>query len=248
MDSDGNMVPSPRRSTCSSRPRGGARHRHHHGRRHGRLRAEARIGQFHPAGKRMLSSMSPTLVLDPQAPFMALGSPGATASSRRWPGHLERDRSRHADPAAIRRAPLPGRTGNLSMEGRYSINATTASSSSDTRSRCPRLRRRLGGVHAVLFDHAAGILHGGADPRRDGSRRVLTPPYLRYNDRSKASAARPCGGWIQRERTVKTHLAIAAAAVLAAPDTPGLRPGPQAPSPRSRPSSRPSARAPTSRW
>ncbi len=30
-------------------------------------------------GKRMLSSMSPTLVLDPQGrPFMALGSPGAT--------------------------------------------------------------------------------------------------------------------------------------------------------------------------
>jgi gamma-glutamyltranspeptidase/glutathione hydrolase len=26
----------------------------------------------------------------------------------------------------------------------------------------------FGGVHAVLFDHAAKLLHGGADPRRDG--------------------------------------------------------------------------------
>jgi gamma-glutamyltranspeptidase/glutathione hydrolase len=26
----------------------------------------------------------------------------------------------------------------------------------------------FGGVHAVLFDHNANVLHGGADPRRDG--------------------------------------------------------------------------------
>jgi gamma-glutamyltranspeptidase/glutathione hydrolase len=55
------------------------------------------------------------------------------------------------------------------MEGRYSINAynglvrlgheVTVS---------PDFDAAFGGVHAVLFDHAAGILFGGADPRRDG--------------------------------------------------------------------------------
>jgi gamma-glutamyltranspeptidase/glutathione hydrolase len=55
------------------------------------------------------------------------------------------------------------------MEGRYSINAyngvkalgheVTVGLDYDP---------SFGGVHAVLYDYAAKILYGGADPRRDG--------------------------------------------------------------------------------
>jgi gamma-glutamyltranspeptidase / glutathione hydrolase len=61
------------------------------------------------------------------------------------------------------------RAGSLAMEGRYSINAyngvkalgheVTIGGDYDA---------SFGGVHAVLYDHAARMLQGGADPRRDG--------------------------------------------------------------------------------
>ena len=123
-------------------------------------------------GKRMLSSMSPTLVLDPQGrPFMALGSPGATRIIPTLAQVISNvvDRGMPIQVAITAPRLFQGRTGDLSMEGRYSINAynglvrlgheVTVS---------PDFDAAFGGVHAVLFDHAAGILFGGADPRRDG--------------------------------------------------------------------------------
>ncbi len=123
-------------------------------------------------GKRMLSSMSPTLVLDPQGrPYMALGSPGATRIIPTLAQVISNVIDRGMPIQLAIQAPrlYQARTGNLSMEGRYSINAYngvkalghTVTVSADYDS-------AFGGVHAVLFDHAARILYGGADPRRDG--------------------------------------------------------------------------------
>ena len=123
-------------------------------------------------GKRMLSSMSPTLVLDPQGrPFMALGSPGATHIIPTVAQVISNVIDRGMPIQLAINAPrlYQSRTGNLAMEGRYSINAyngvkalgheVTVGGDYDS---------SYGGVHAVLYDHVAKILYGGADPRRDG--------------------------------------------------------------------------------
>jgi gamma-glutamyltranspeptidase/glutathione hydrolase len=123
-------------------------------------------------GKRMLSSMSPTLVLDPQGrPFLAIGSPGATRIIPTIAQVISNVIDRGMPIQVAINAPrlYQSRSGNLAMEGRYSINAynglktlghaITVSGDYDA---------SYGGVHAVLYDHAAKVLHGGADPRRDG--------------------------------------------------------------------------------
>ena len=123
-------------------------------------------------GKRMLSNMSPTIVLDRQGrPFMALGSPGATRIIPTLAQVISNviDRGMPIQVAISAPRLYQGRTGDLSLEGRYSINAynglvalghaVTVSTDYDA---------DFGGVHAVLYDHAAKRLHGGADPRRDG--------------------------------------------------------------------------------
>lgn len=123
-------------------------------------------------GKRMLSSMSPTLVVDPQGrPFMALGSPGATRIIPTLAQVVSNVVDRGMPIQAAISAPrlFQGRTGGLSMEGRCSINAYNGLvklGHSVTVS--PDYDAAYGGVHAVLYDHEAKLLHGGADPRRDG--------------------------------------------------------------------------------
>ena len=123
-------------------------------------------------GKRMLSSMSPTLVLDPQGrPFMAIGSPGATRIITTLAQVISNVIDRGMPIQAAINAPrlYQGRTGNLLMEGRYSINAYNGLLKlGHTVTVAPDFDAAFGGVHAVLFDHAAKVLHGGADPRRDG--------------------------------------------------------------------------------
>ncbi len=123
-------------------------------------------------GKRMLSSMSPTLVLDPQGrSFMAIGSPGATRIIPTLAQVISNviDRGMPIQQAINAPRLYQGRTGALAMEGRYSINAykglvalghtVTVSADYDA---------AFGGVHAVMIDRATKTLHGGADPRRDG--------------------------------------------------------------------------------
>ena len=123
-------------------------------------------------GKRMLSSMSPTLVLDPRGrPFMALGSPGATHIIPTLAQVISNVIDRGMPIQAAISAPrlFQGRTGDVSIEGRYSINAYNGLVSLGHKvTVSPDFDAAYGGVHAVLFDHAAGILYGGADPRRDG--------------------------------------------------------------------------------
>jgi len=123
-------------------------------------------------GKRMLSSMSPTLVLDPQGrSFMAIGSPGAT--------HIVPTVAQVISNVIDRRMPIQlaiiaprlyqSRAGSLSMEGRYSINAFNGVKALGHEVVVGLdYDAAFGGVHAVLYDHAAKMLYGGADPRRDG--------------------------------------------------------------------------------
>jgi gamma-glutamyltranspeptidase / glutathione hydrolase len=123
-------------------------------------------------GKRMLSSMSPTLVLDPQGrPFLAIGSPGATRIIPTLAQVISNviDRGMPIQTAVNAPRLYQGRTGALSLEGRYSINAYNGLTAlGHTITVAPDYDAAFGGVHAVLYDHAAKLLHGGADPRRDG--------------------------------------------------------------------------------
>jgi gamma-glutamyltranspeptidase/glutathione hydrolase len=123
-------------------------------------------------GKRPLSSMSPTLVLDPQGrSFMTIGSPGAT---RIFPAvaQIVSDVVDFGTP--IQEAILAPRlfqmaSGALNMEGRYSINTYEALKKlGHTITVRGDWDAYFGGVHAVLYDYNTGTLFGGADPRRDG--------------------------------------------------------------------------------
>lgn len=123
-------------------------------------------------GKRPLSSISPTLVLDPQGrSFMTLGSPGAT---RIFPTVAQVISNVIDFGMPIQEAILAPRvfqmaSGALNLEGRYSINTYEALKKlGHTVTVRGDWDAYFGGVHAVLYDYTVGILHGGADPRRDG--------------------------------------------------------------------------------
>ncbi len=123
-------------------------------------------------GKRPLSSISPTLVLDPQGrSFMTLGSPGAT---RIFPTVAQVISNVVDFGMPIQDAILAPRvfqmaSGAINLEGRYSINAYEAlKKMGHTVTVRGDWDAYFGGVHAVLYDYDAGILYGGADPRRDG--------------------------------------------------------------------------------
>jgi len=123
-------------------------------------------------GKRPLSSISPTLVLDPQGrSFMTLGSPGAT---RIFPTVAQVISNVIDFGMPIQDAILAPRifqmaSGALNLEGRYSINTYEALKKlGHTITVRGDWDAYFGGVHAVLYDYGKGILYGGADPRRDG--------------------------------------------------------------------------------
>ena len=123
-------------------------------------------------GKRPLSSMSPTLMIDPEGrPFMTIGAPGAT----RIIGAVASVISNVIDhKMPIQQATMAPRffrmqAGEYNLEGRVSIN---------TKNALEKMGHKVvvkgdwdpffGGVQAVLFDRSAKRLDGGADPRRDG--------------------------------------------------------------------------------
>lgn len=123
-------------------------------------------------GKRPLSSMSPTLVLDPEGkPFMTIGSPGAT----RIIGAVAEVISNVVDhKMSIQQATMAPRffrmqSGDYNLEGRVSVN---------TKNALEKMGHKVmvrgdwdaffGGVHAVHYDRSKKALFGGADPRRDG--------------------------------------------------------------------------------
>ena len=123
-------------------------------------------------GKRPLSSMSPSLVLDPKGrAFMTIGSPGAT---RIFPTVAQVISNVVDFGMPLQEAILAPRyfqmaSGALNVEGRVSLNTynkllplghtVTIRNDWDP---------YFGGVHAVMYDYNKKLLMGGADPRRDG--------------------------------------------------------------------------------
>jgi gamma-glutamyltranspeptidase/glutathione hydrolase len=123
-------------------------------------------------GKRPLSSMSPTLVLDPQnRPFMAIGSPGATRIITTVAQAISNviDHGMNIQQAILAPRIFQMQSGPLSVEGRISINSYEG-----LKAKGHEITVRgdydayFGGVHAVMMNYETNELHGGADPRRDG--------------------------------------------------------------------------------
>ena len=119
-------------------------------------------------GKRMVSSMAPTIVMKDGKPFMALGTPGAT---RIFPSVLQ----------AIVNVIDHGMTLQEAVEA---PRVWTQGQSLEAESGIlPRERKRLqamghdvqeaakvaGGMNGVMFDHQRGVIHGAACWRADGA-------------------------------------------------------------------------------
>ncbi|PKL23614.1 MAG: gamma-glutamyltransferase [Spirochaetae bacterium HGW-Spirochaetae-3] len=123
-------------------------------------------------GKRPLSSMSPTLVLDPDGkPFMAVGSPGATRIIEAVAQTISNvvDHGMTIQQAIMAPRLFAMASGAVQLEGRTSVNTVKKLEAlGHTVNVRADWDAYFGGVHAVVYDRAAKMLEGGADPRRDG--------------------------------------------------------------------------------
>ncbi len=124
------------------------------------------------AGKRPLSSMSPTMVLDPEGrPFMTVGSPGATRIIPAVAFTISNviDHGMNIQEAINAPRITQFQFGPLKAEGRISVNAYNQLKEMGHEIDLKQdYDPYFGGVHAVMMNYKDGILEGGADPRRDG--------------------------------------------------------------------------------
>ena len=119
--------------------------------------------------KRMLSSMSPTIVLKDGKPYFALGTPGGT---RIYATVLQGIINMIDHGMSIQQAVEAPRIwtmmyGDLNTEEGFPAEVTSALETIGHSIR--RVRTVAGGMNGVLRDPATGLLHGGACWRRDGS-------------------------------------------------------------------------------
>jgi gamma-glutamyltranspeptidase/glutathione hydrolase len=123
-------------------------------------------------GKRPLSSMSPTLVLDPAGrPWMTLGTPGGPRIVATTAQIIANCVDFGMPIGAAINAPrlFLGEAGELEAEGRL-----PAAVGAEMRRLGQRVVLRddwdlyFGGAQAAVYDHERGIITGAADPRRDG--------------------------------------------------------------------------------
>ncbi|MEG0070231.1 MAG: gamma-glutamyltransferase, partial [Cetobacterium sp.] len=123
-------------------------------------------------GKRPLSSMSPTLVLDPQGrPFMTVGSPGATRIIPAVAMTISNviDHGMTIQEAINAPRITQFQAGTLKSEGKVSLNSYNGLKNIGHEVEVKSdYDPYFGGVHAVMMDYKTKTLHGGADPRRDG--------------------------------------------------------------------------------
>lgn len=124
------------------------------------------------AGKRPLSSMSPTAVLDPQnRPFLVVGSPGATRIITAIALTISNviDHGMNIQEAINAPRITQFQFGTLKSEGRISVNAYNELKGMGHEIEIKAdYEPYFGGVHAVLMNYETKQLEGGADPRRDG--------------------------------------------------------------------------------
>ena len=119
--------------------------------------------------KRMLSSMSPTIVLQDGQPYFALGTPGGT---RIYATVLQGIINVIDHGMSIQQAVEAPRIwtmmyGDLNTEEGLPNEVTSALEALGHSVR--RVRTVAGGMNGVLRNPATGLLHGGACWRRDGS-------------------------------------------------------------------------------
>ncbi len=121
-------------------------------------------------GKRPLSSMSPTIILDPEGnPYAAVGTPGSTRIITTMAEVVSHIIDHHMDiQTAINMPRFFCNGGDLYMETRIDESvAKELEGMGYTIQRTKDYDTYYGGVHGVL-KQADGSLRGGADPRRDG--------------------------------------------------------------------------------
>lgn len=122
--------------------------------------------------KRPLSSMSPTVVLDPKGrPFMAIGSPGATRIITAVALTISNviDHGMNIQEAINAPRITQYQFGTLKSEGRMSAMAYKELQDMGHEVEVKDyFAPYFGGVHAVVMNYEKGMLEGGADPRRDG--------------------------------------------------------------------------------
>ena len=127
--------------------------------------------------KRPLSSMTPTIVLDPQGrPFMTVGTPGGPRIFQTLDQVISHiiDNGMTIQEAIVSPRWYTMASGQVHVENRlpehtieglkalgYDVNIHSG------------WDPYFGAVQGVLFDHNAKKLHGGADPRRDGVARAF---------------------------------------------------------------------------
>lgn len=123
-------------------------------------------------GKRPLSSMSPTLVLDPKnRPLMTIGSPGATriipAVALTISNVIDHGMTLQEAINAPRIAQF--QSGKLNAEGRMSFESYNKLQEMGHEINIRgTYDNYFGGVQGIMMDYDTKTLQGGADPRRDG--------------------------------------------------------------------------------
>ncbi len=122
-------------------------------------------------GKRPLSSMSPTLLLKDGKPFATLGSPGGMRILTTVAMLISDLVDYHMDIQSAINAPRINnyQNGPLKIEARIPADVQD-----ELRAMGYTLEVKkdfdlyFGGAQGVVIDQRSGMLHGGADPRRDG--------------------------------------------------------------------------------
>jgi gamma-glutamyltranspeptidase/glutathione hydrolase len=122
-------------------------------------------------GKRPLSSMSPTLLLEDGKPFATIGSPGGSRIITTVAMLISNLVDFEMDIQSAINTPRINnyQSGPLKMEARIPV---------DIQNELLQMGHELdirkdfdlyfGGAQGVVIDQKSGLLHGGADPRRDG--------------------------------------------------------------------------------
>jgi gamma-glutamyltranspeptidase/glutathione hydrolase len=122
----------------------------------------------HPAGRRMPSMMSPTMVLGEAGPELVLGSGGSNRIRSAIIQAIVNVLDHEMDVAAAVRAPrLHFEDGIVYAEPGVEVDELGRGEEALARFR--ELNLFFGGVHAVARDPVTGELSGGGDPRRGGS-------------------------------------------------------------------------------
>ena len=119
-------------------------------------------------GKRMLSSMSPTIVLKDGKPFMALGTPGGT---RIFATVLQGILNVIDHGMILQEAVEAPRlwTQGQALEIEEGVDLSVRGELEDRGHRIEVVAKVAGGMNGVMFDRQAGLIYGAACWRADGS-------------------------------------------------------------------------------